>query len=42
MFEVTDTWRVQWVPTHTDEVVANHEIRISALEVRRLDTGIYL
>lgn len=33
-FDIEGVGRVQWVPTHDDEIVADHEVRISALEVR--------
>lgn len=32
--DIAGVRRVLWVPTHDDEKVADHEIRISALEVR--------
>ena len=36
MLDITGTDRVLWVPTHNDEKVANHEIRITTLEVQDL------
>lgn len=31
--DIADVARVMWVPIHDDEQVADHEVRISALEV---------